>query len=329
MRVSARPVTQGVLPGGPHGVLTLRLPLALFRVLHGPWLGFSVTSPTLARGLGLSFVPYPLFCRLELVPRSVAQLCALQLLVPSFRVYLSVAVGFGGFLGSLLCAPLAVGLLPGSPNRLCPLSAVCLLGLVPSPSGVASASYGRFSWHPGAAGALAVPSLRLRVSERSSLSAWSFPFRGLSLFLAFVPLLEALSESLTHSFPRSFLVVALYTSAMGFADALWLCPERALGRFFASVTLLAPGALSPLLHRVFPDGFRHRCTFHFCGGASPLELGPVGTLGGVAVAPPISPYTGSGWSPPFCCVLLVLRSVFSVYCAAFRPYSWRSFGQFH
>ena len=234
----------------------------------------------------------------------------------------------GGFL-ALLCAPLAVGLLPGSPTRLCSLSAVCLLGLVPSPSGVASASDGRFFWHPGAAGALAVPSLRLRVSESSSLSAWSFPFRGLSLFLAFVPLLEALSESLTHSFPRSFLVVALYASAMGFADALWLCPERALHRFFASVSLLAPSALSPLLHRVFPYGFRHRCTFHFCGGASPLELGPVGTLRGVAVAPPILPYTGPGWSPPFCRVPLVLRSVFSVNCAAFRPYSWQSFGQFH
>ena len=227
----------------------------------------------------------------------------------------------GGFLGSLLCAPLTVGLLPGSPNRLCPLSADCLLGLEPSPSGVASASAGRFSWHPGAAGALTVPSLRLRVSESSSLSAWSFPFRGLSLFLAFVPLLEALSESLTHSFPRSFLVVALYASAVGFADALWLCPERALRRLFASVSLLAPSALSPLLHRVFPDGFRRRCTFRFFGGASPLV--------GVAVAPPISPYTGPGWSPPFCRVPLVLRSVFSVYGAAFRPYARRSFGQFH
>ena len=47
------------------------------------------------------------------------------------------------------------------------------------------------------------------------------------------------------------------------------------------------------------------------------------------MAPPISPYTGPGWSPSFCRVPLVLRSVFSVYCAAFRPYSWRSFGQFH
>ena len=94
-------------------------------------------------------------------------------------------------------------------------------------------------------------------------------------------LLEALSESLTHSFPRSFLMVALYASAVGFADALWLCPERALRRLFASVSLLAPGALSPLLHRVFPDGFRHRCTVRLCGGASPLALGPIGTLGGL------------------------------------------------
>ena len=116
------------------------------------------SSRSLVRGLWWSFVPYPLFCRLGLVPRSVAQLCTLLPLVPSFRVYLS-----------LLCAPLAVGLLLGSPNRLCPLSAACLLGLEPSPSGVASASDGRFSWHPGAAGALAVPSLRLRVSESSSL----------------------------------------------------------------------------------------------------------------------------------------------------------------
>ena len=142
---------------------------------------------------------------------------------------------------------------------------------------MASASAGRFSWHPGAAGALAVPSLRLRIGESSSLSAWSFPFQGLYLFLTFVPLLGALSESLAHSFPCS-LVVALYASVVGFADALWLCPELALRRLFASVSLLAPSALSPLLHHVFPDGFRHWCTFRFCGGASPLVLGPIGRL---------------------------------------------------
>ena len=43
--------------------------LALSRVLHCPLLRFSVASPALARGLVLSFVPYPLFCRLGLVPR--------------------------------------------------------------------------------------------------------------------------------------------------------------------------------------------------------------------------------------------------------------------
>ena len=145
-----------MLPGGPRCVLNLRLSLALSRVLHCPLLGVSVTSPTLARGLGLSFVPYPLFCRLGLVPRSVAQLCALQLLVPSFRVSLSEAAGFGGILGSLHCAPLTVGLLPGSPTLICLLSAGCLFGLETSPSGEASASSCRFSWRPGAAGVLAV-----------------------------------------------------------------------------------------------------------------------------------------------------------------------------
>ena len=98
LRVSACPVPQGVLPSGPRCVHKLRFSLALPRVLHCPLLGFSVTSPALARGLGLSFVHSPHFCRLGLVPRSVAQLCALQPLMPSFRVCLSEAAGFGGFL---------------------------------------------------------------------------------------------------------------------------------------------------------------------------------------------------------------------------------------
>ena len=105
------------------------------------------------------------------------------------------------------------------------------------------------------------------------------PLQGSVTFLAFVPQLEALSESLTHSIPRSFLVVALSASAVGFADTLWLCPERALRRFFASVSLIDPVALSPLLHRVFADSFRHWCAFRLCGGASPLAFGSVGALG--------------------------------------------------
>ena len=55
--VSARPVPQGVLPGGPRCVCELRLSLAPSSVLHCPMLGLSVASTTLATGLGLSLVP--------------------------------------------------------------------------------------------------------------------------------------------------------------------------------------------------------------------------------------------------------------------------------
>ena len=96
------------------------------------------------------------------------------------------------------------------------------------------------------------------------------PLQGSVTFLAFVPQLEALSESLTRSIPRSLVV--------GFADALWLCPERALSSFFVSVSLIGPVALSPLLHRVFADGFRLWCGFRFCGRASPQVFGSVGAL---------------------------------------------------
>ena len=56
------------------------------------------------------------------------------------------------------------------------------------------------------------------------------PLQGSVPFLAFVPQSEALSESLPRSIPCSFLVVALSASAVGFADALWFCPVRALSR---------------------------------------------------------------------------------------------------
>ena len=97
-------------------------------------------------------------------------------------------------------------------------------------------------------------------------------FRGSASFLAFVPLLEALLESLTHSIPRSFLVVALSASAVGFADALWLCPERALSRFFASHC--RPSCTVSLL-TVSVIGVR----FAFAEGRLPMRLVPLGPLG--------------------------------------------------
>ena len=154
------------------------------------------------------------------------------------------------------------------------------------------------------------------------------PLRGSVTFLAFAPQLEVLSESLTLSIPRSFLVVALSASAVGFADALCLCPERALSRFFASVSLIDPVALSPLWHRVFADGFRPWCAFHFCGGASPHAFGSVRALGELRwlhlcrLTPDLvglSQFTVCHWSSGRC-------FIFS--CATFRTSAWRSFCQF-
>ena len=110
------------------------------------------------------------------------------------------------------------------------------------------------------------------------------PLQGSVTFLAFVPQLEALSESLTHSIPRSFLVVALSASAVGFADALWLFPERALRLFFASVSLVDPVALSPLLHRVYADGFVIGARFPFAEGRLPMRLVPSEPLGSCGVS---------------------------------------------
>ena len=95
--VSARPVPQGVLPGGPRCVRELRLSLAPSSVLHCPMLGFSVVSTTLAAGLGFSWVPCPTFCRLGFCTLVGGSACALQLLAPSYQVVLTEAAGLGRF----------------------------------------------------------------------------------------------------------------------------------------------------------------------------------------------------------------------------------------
>ena len=138
--VSARPVPQGVLPGGPRCVHELRLSLAPSSVLHCPMLGLGFASTTLATGLGLSLVPCPTFCRLGIctsVGGSALRPAASGALFPSGP---HCSCGSWEVLGSLHWAPLAVGPLPGPPALLCLLSAGCLLGLETSPSGEASAS---------------------------------------------------------------------------------------------------------------------------------------------------------------------------------------------
>ena len=51
----------------------------------------------------------------------------------------------------------------------------------------------------------------------------SYP-SGVRHLSRFVPQFGALSESLTHSIPRSFLVESLSAYAVGLSVALWLCP---------------------------------------------------------------------------------------------------------
>ena len=100
-------------------------------------------------------------------------------------------------------------------------------------------------------------SLRLRVSEGSSPSAWSFPFRGLSpfsrLFLSWKPCRNrSIFPSLAPSWwwPCPLLWWALLTLS-GYVLSV---PSAV---FFALVSLIDTVALSLLLHHVFADGFRH------------------------------------------------------------------------
>ena len=103
--VSARPVPQGVLPGGPRCVHELRLYFVLSSVLHCPMLGLRVASTTLATGLGLSLVPYPRSCWMGLEPRSEAPLCALQPLASSLQVVLAEAVDLRRLLDPSIVLP--------------------------------------------------------------------------------------------------------------------------------------------------------------------------------------------------------------------------------
>ena len=169
-----------------------------------------------------------------LEPLSEAPLCALQPLAPSFLVVLAEAACLRRLLDLSIVLPWPSVCFQD--HLLCTYSCqqvffsawgiLLLVRLRPLPDNSL-----------GALGLLACflwPSLRQRVCVTSGLSAWS------DTYLAFVPQLEALSESLTHSIPRSFLVVSLSAYAVGFADALWLCPECALRLFFASVSFTLP-----------------------------------------------------------------------------------------
>ena len=137
--ISAPPVPQGVLPGGPRCVRELRLSLAPSSVLPCPMLGFRVASTTLAAGLGLSWVPCPTSAGWGFVPRSVAQLapCSRWRRLTGWS---SLKLRFvGGSWFSPLCSPGRRSASRSTCSALPPVSRL-FLGLQPSPSGEASAS---------------------------------------------------------------------------------------------------------------------------------------------------------------------------------------------
>ena len=97
---------------------------------------------------------------------------------------------------------------------------------------------------------------------------------------------------------------------VGLTDALWLCPERALCLLFASVSFIDPVRIGWF----FADGIRFLRVVALAEGRLPMCRVPSEPLG-LAVTPPISPYTGPGQSPQFAVRPLELRSVFLTFPA--------------
>ena len=105
----------------------------------------------------------------------------------------------------------------------------------------------------------------------------------------------------------------------------WPCPLLRWALLpLSGYVLGVPSAVSLRRYRCsIPSHCRPSCTVSLLTvsvvGARSLLRGGVSSCfwsrrgpWGVAVAPPISPYTGPGWSPPICRVPLELRSVFYV-----------------
>ena len=143
--------------------------------------------------------------------------------------------------------------------------------------------------------------------------SWVLPFQWSDTCLAFVPQFEAPSESLIHSIPRSFLVESLSAYAVGFADALLLCPERAIGLVCRSRSQCRPSrAVSSLTVSVLCERSLLR------KGRLPMRWVPSKPMG-FAVAPPMSPYTGPGQSLRSYCTPMGAQVDVSYFsCATFR-----------
>ena len=109
---------------------------------------------------------------------------------------------------------------------------------------------------------------------------------------------------------------SLSAPALGVADALCLCPERAICHFFASVSLI-PFAIWPLSRRVFTEAISPLEVVALAEWRLPVRWVPSKPMW-LALAPPILPYTGPGQSPRRCRAPLgALVGVSYFYCSMF------------
>ena len=153
-----------------------------------------------------------------------------------------------------------------------------------SPSGEASASVWRFSWRPGAAGTLTVV-----LTEAASLREFYrlclvLPLRGSATYLAFVPQLEALSESLTPSWwwPCPLLQWALLTlsgyvlcvpSAFSLRRSRWSIPSHCRpSRAVSLLTFSVIGERFALAEGRLPMRWVPSEPLGSCGGSTYIAL---------------------------------------------------------
>ena len=173
------------------------------------------------------------------------------------------------------------------------------------------------------------PSLRLRVCKSSSLSLGFFPFRGLTpisrLFLSLRP--RRSRSPIPSLAPSWWSPCPLMRWALLTLSGYVLSVPSAFSLHRSCLSI--PFAISPLSCSVFADGIRHLRAVALAEGRLPLRWVPSGPLG-LAVAPPLSPYTGPGQSLQFCRSPIGAQVDVSCFsCATFRKYSWRYICLFH
>ena len=198
--------------------------------------------------------------------------------------------------GSLHCSSLTIGRFLGHLHCtssclqvvFCAWKCLLLVGLRPLPDVSICAL-----WLPAH---LLWPSLRPRVCESSRLSGWLFPFSGPSpMSRLFLSLRPCRSRSPFPSLaPSRWSPCTLrrwaYLTLSGFVLSVPSTSSLRRSR------LSFPFAVSPLSHRVFADGHRHLHAVALQEGRLPLHGVPSEPMW-LALAPPISPYTGPGQSP--------------------------------